>query len=58
MFSKPYSDFFCSSSSCCRLCLHTKHLKDKKASSDKGIHVLGAGKHFNSRIIKSPTSKA
>jgi hypothetical protein len=28
-FSKPYKAFFCSSSSCCLLCLHTKHLEDK-----------------------------
>lgn len=30
-FSKPYSDFFCSSSSCCLLCLQTKHLEDRGA---------------------------
>lgn len=33
VFSKPYNDFFCSSSSCCLLCRHTKHLKDKDVTT-------------------------
>lgn len=48
VFSKPYNDFFCSSSSCCLLCLHTKHLKDKDSTTlpavrrrDRGPRTLG-----------------
>lgn len=41
VFSKPYNDFFCSSSSCCLLCRHTKHLKDKDVTPLPGAQTLG-----------------
>lgn len=32
--SRPYSDRFCSSSSCCLLCLHTGHLRQQRRVGD------------------------
>lgn len=44
VFSKPYNDLFCSSSSCCLLCLHTKHLKDKDISTLPVVRARSADK--------------
>lgn len=47
-FSRPYSAFFCSSSSCCLLCLQTKHLEETDGrrlpyrAARAGVSVLTA----------------
>ena len=60
VLSKPYSDLFCSSSSCCRLCLQTKHLEEKKGpprrqSAGRTLRPLGScnGAPFRKPYLKT-----